>query len=523
MTDRLSSVPLSRTGSNGSGLKTSAQFSKMKYEPLQKEKMSMRKNRNITRMIAVGLAVLIVSIMGSVAPAEANKIKEATANLINQKWTGDFDEMVAKRSIRVLIPYSKTFYFIDKGTQRGMTYDLLKEFEKSINVQLKTRNLKVHLFFIPTHRKRLIPALSEGLGDISTGNLTITDQRLKIVDFSEPLITGISEILVTGPQKKPIKQMSDLSGQEIHVRKSSSYYESLIRVNKTLSASGKKRIKIVEANDNLEDEDLLEMVNAGLIPGIVIDSHKGRFWAQIFENITLHPDIKFRENVNIAWAIRKNSPQLKEVINQFVKMNKKGTLLGNIVFNRYLKNTKYIKNNLDDKERDRFNKTVKLFQKYAGMYDFEWLMLAALAYQESAIDQSKKSPAGAIGVMQVLPSTAKDKNVNIPEIHKIEPNIHAGTKYLRFMLDRYFNDPAITRLNRALLTFAAYNAGPAKVAKLRKQTRAMNLDPNIWFGNVEIAAAQIIGRETVQYVSNIFKYYIAYTFVVDRKIGENIE
>jgi membrane-bound lytic murein transglycosylase MltF len=274
----------------------------------------------------------------------------------------------------------------------------------------------------------------------------------------------------------------------------------------------------------LEDEDLLEMVNAGLIPMIIIDSHKGKFWAQIFDNITLHPKIKFRENGKIAWAMRKDSPLLKTEINEFVKKNKKGTLQGNIIFKKYLKNTKYIENSLDTDSRKRFDETIVFFKKYGDQYDFDWLMLAALAFQESKIDQNRRSHAGAVGVMQVLPTTAKDKNINIADIEKIDPNIHAGSKYLRFMMDRYFDDPKIDRLNRGLLAFASYNAGPAKISKLREEAAAMGLDPNIWFRNVEVVAAKRIGRETVNYVSNIFKYYLAYRLIVDKEeLKEKIE
>ncbi len=465
-------------------------------------------------MLISALALLI----GTFLPFHTFAVQdfeEAASLEVNKKWLGDFEKMVDNRLIRVLIPYSKTFYFLDKATQRGASYEMVKVFEKTINKQLKTRHLKVNVLFIPTSRDRLIPALAEGFGDIAVGNLTITEKRLQRVDFSNPIATGINEILVTGPKSSPVKNISDLSGQEIHVRKSSSYYEGLEQVNKALSAAGKPEIKIVKANENLEDEDLLEMANAELIPMMIIDSHKGRFWAQVFDNITLHPDIKFRENAKIAWAIRKNSPELKKVINDFVETHKKGTLTGNMLFNRYLKSKKYVKNNLADKDRKRFDKTVHFFQKYAEMYDFDWLMLAALAYQESTIDQSKRSPVGAIGVMQILPTTARDKNINIPDIEKIESNIHAGTKYLHFMMNRYFNDPAIDRLNRVLLTFASYNAGPARVSTLRKEAKTMNLDPNVWFNNVEIVAAKRIGRETVQYVNNIFKYYIAYSFITD--------
>lgn len=480
--------------------------------------------KNIT-IFGSGFVFLLIITIGFLFPFCVfgnEQFEEVVAQSVNQKWTGDFEQMVQRRAIRFLIPYSKTFYFFDKATQRGATYEMGNLFEKTINDQLKTRHLKINVIFIPTSRERLIPALSEGLGDIAAGNLTITDKRMQQVDFCDPFSTGINEILVTGLRHPPVNAISDLSGKEIHVRKSSSYYESLEQANRTLSAAGKPAIKIIEANDNLEDEDLLEMVNAGLIPMIVIDSHKGQFWAQILEKIKLHPDIKFRENARIAWAIRKNTPQLKTVINDFVKVNKKGTLMGNTIFNRYLKSTKYVKNNLAGEDRKRFEETIQIFKKYGDIYDFDWLMLAALAYQESTIDQRKRSHAGAIGVMQILPTTASDKNVNISKIDEIEHNIHAGTKYLRFMMDRYFDDPGIDGLNRVLLTFASYNAGPAKVSKLRKEAKAMNLDPNVWFHNVEVVAAKRIGRETVQYVSNIFKYYIAYTFISNQKTGNDI-
>jgi len=461
----------------------------------------------------------MISAAGVCLPFSATGVQDvgdAVRQAINMKWTGDFDKMVEKRGIRVLVPYSKTFYFLDGAAPKGSTYDMLKLFEKHLNEKLKTKHLKVHVIVIPTPRDRLIPGLAEGLGDIAAGNLTITDHRLKSVDFSDPLLKGVNEILVSGPESPTVSTLSDLSNQTIHVRKSSSYYESLAGLNTQLSKEGKSPVNLVEANAYLEDEDLLEMVNAGLIPMVVIDSHKGEFWAQIFDNITLHPHVKFREKGKIAWAIRKNTPLLTAEINEFVKKNKKGTLHGNIIFKRYLKNTKYVENHLDADDRKRFDATIGIFMKYGARYNFDWLMLAALAFQESAIDQDKRSHVGAVGVMQILPATAKDKNVNIADIEKIDPNIHAGTKYLRFMMDRYLNDPKIDRLNRALLSFASYNAGPAKVSKLRKEAAAMGLDPNIWFRNVEVVAAKRIGRETVQYVSNIFKYYLAYRLIVDK-------
>jgi membrane-bound lytic murein transglycosylase MltF len=433
---------------------------------------------------------------------------------IAKKWSGDFDGMTERHLIRALVPPSKTFYFLDGADQRGLTYELLKEFETYLNKKLQRKALKIKVVVIPTRRDRLLPALLEGLGDISAGNLTITPARQKKVDFSDPHLTGVDEIIITGPGSPAIKTIDDLSAKEIHVRKSSSYYESLLQLNDRFKKFGKKPIKIMPADEYLEDEDLLEMMNVGLVPMIVMDSHKAEFWTQVFKKIRLHPDIKLRSGGQIAWAIRKKCPKLKNVINQFIKSHKKGTLKGNILYKRYLQNTKWVRNALAEKEFQRFKDAVKFFKKYSKQYDFDWLMIAAQAYQESGIDQSKRSPAGAIGVMQLLPSTAAGPNVNIRKIEVMEHNIHAGAKYLRFIHDRYLKNEPMDAFNKMLFAFASYNAGPGRVIKLRKEAAESGFDSNIWFRNVEIIAARRIGAETVQYVSNIYKYYIAYRLIV---------
>jgi membrane-bound lytic murein transglycosylase MltF len=452
------------------------------------------------------------------APSAATQQTQPTGFLpINEKWLGDFDGMAERREIRALVVYSKTFYFLDQGRQRGATYELLKEFEKFVNKKLKTKTLKFKVLFIPVTRDQLIPWLVEGRGDIAAANLTITPGRQRQVDFSAPLASGVKELLVTGPGAPPINSVDDLAGKEIHVRRSSSYFESLMQLNQSFQKDGKPKINLVAADEMFEDEDLLEMANAGLIHMIIMDSHKAKFWQQIFDKIKVHPDIAVRTGGEIAWAFRQDSPKLKAVVNEFVKNHKKGTLMGNILLKRYLRDTKYVKNSTTQKEMDRFRSMVTLFEKYAGQYDFDYLMVGAQAYQESGLDQNKRSPAGAVGVMQLLPTTAADPNVGIADIEKLDKNIHAGTKYLRFIVDRYFKDEQMDDVNKMLFAFASYNAGPARVSGLRDKAAKMGLDPNVWFHNVEVVAAKEIGRETVQYVSNIYKYYIVYRRLVDQR------
>jgi len=446
--------------------------------------------------------------------------KDATSEdllAMNSAYTGDFEPEKMRRMIRVLVPYNRAFFFFEGATPRGLSYEIASEFEKFVNKKLGSKTIKIKIIYIPTPREQILDRLKHGKGDIAIGNLTITDERKKLVDFSDPFVQNVSEILTTNKEYPTVSRSYDLSGKEVYVRKSSSYYENLLGLNEVLAFTDKEPVKIVEADEHLEDSDLLEMVNVGVIPAIIIDNHKGKLWAQIYDNIKLHPKAKVHSGGQIAWAIRKGSPKLKALINEFVKGHKKGTLFGNIVINRYLKSAAYITNAAHTKEVKKFKKSVEFFKKYGEKYHFDHLMLAALAYQESRLDQSLRSPVGAVGVMQILPSTAKDKNVGIPDIEQLEPNIHAGTKYLHFMSDRYFPEGGeVDELNRVFFTFASYNAGPGRVAGLRREAKQMGLNPNLWFNHVEVVAAKRIGRETVDYVSNIMKYYVAYKLIADR-------
>ncbi len=467
------------------------------------------------RLAAFLAGGLIAAVPAWSAEKASKDARGLDLELIQRKRTGDFDKMVERHMIRALVVYSKTFYFLDGATQRGASYDALRSFEEQVNKRLGKKVRRVQVVFIPVARDDLLPALREGRGDLAAANLTITPERQALVDFSDPVFSGVSELVVTGRGAPAIKSTDDLAGKTVFVRKSSSYYESLVELNERLRKAGKEPATLKLAPEQLEDEDLLEMVNAGLVPIIVVDSHKAKFWAQIFKSVTVHEDVAVREGGEIAWAFRKGSPKLAAAVNDFVKEHRKGTQFGNIIFRRYLESTKWVHGATSKEELAKFERTLDFFKKYAGQYDFDWLMLAALGYQESRLDQSVRSPVGAIGVMQLMPATGDAMKVG--DVRQIEPNIHAGTKYVRTILDTYFTDAKMDDLNRSLFAFASYNAGPSRVAGLRKEAEKRGLDPNVWFGSVERIAAEQIGRETVQYVGNIYKYYIAYKLIVEER------
>ena len=426
------------------------------------------------------------------------------------RYKDDLNGLRKKRHIRVLTTLNKTNFFLQKGKIFGFEYEQLKGYEKFLNKGIKKKELKIVLEFIPVNRDELIPKLVNGYGDIAAAGLTVTEQRSRLADFTMPYLTGVDEVVVTHRSAPKPTTMEELAGRRVFVRKSSSYYESLRALNKKLQGAGNQGVQIITADENLETEDILELVNAGLIDVTVSDSHLANIWSGVYPNLVVCENLKLRSGGKIAWMIRKGSSQLMASLNAYIKNNKKGTLLGNIYFKRYYKKNKWIGNPMGSEDTRNFLKYKGLFQKYARQYGFDWLLIAALAYQESGLDNNKKNKSGAVGIMQVLPSTGKDKNIGISKVHLLENNIHAGVKYLAFLRNRYFSDPRIQPRNQVRFALASYNAGPAKINRARTLAKEMGLDPNSWFRNVELAALKMIGQETVRYVSNINKYYVIY-------------
>jgi membrane-bound lytic murein transglycosylase MltF len=432
-------------------------------------------------------------------------------------WTGDFDAMLKRRFIRVLVASSKTQYYVVNGVQHGSSYEFLKAFEQWVNQKYpqKDKNLRFHVVFVPVSRDQIFPRLTAGRGDLAVGTLLITPERLKIVDFSDPLVTGVKEIAVTGPSSPELHSLDDLSGQEVFARKSSSHWEHLEALNEKFRSQGQAVIKLRPAPEDLEDEDLLEMLNSGLLPIVITDAYLPKLWQPFYTSIKAHPDVMLSDSGQIAWAMRKNSPQLMAAVNAFVKTHKQGTEFGDSAIARYAQSPKMLKNAVSPTELKKFQDTSSFFQKYSSQYDLDYLLMMAQGYQESTLDQNAKSQVGAIGVMQLMPPTGDQMKVG--DIHQEEANIHAGVKYIRFMVDKYFANEPMDDTNKILFAFAAYNAGPGRIHSLRAEAAKKGLNPNVWIDNVELVAAARIGMETVTYVANIYKYYVAYKLVAQRE------
>ena len=440
-------------------------------------------------------------------------LPDQVAALIDRPFTGDLDQMVKRRLIRAGTVYNRTHYFIDKGSPRGLVHDALRQFEADLNKGLDP-GLSVHVAAVPLPRDQLFTALQSGRVDMVAAALTVTPAREKAVAFSAPTLASVNEVVITPSGGPRVTSPEQLAGQEVFVRRSSSYYESLQRLNQALSAAGRLPVQIKAAPEALEDEDILEMVNAGLISTTIMDDYMAAFWRQVFPNVQVHP-ARLRTGAVLAAGVRKGNARLLAAVNAWLTEHGSKSPFAGALRRQYLQNTTYVKNAAADAERDKLLALVRQFEVYGEKYGVDYLLMAAQGYQESGLDQSVRGPSGAIGVMQILPATATELAVG--DVTELEHNIHAGVKYFRFMMDEFFRGEPMDDLNKGLMTLAAYSCGPGRIRQLRQETAARGLDPNLWFGNVERVTAERLGRDSVAYVSNIYKYYVAYTLVMDRE------
>ncbi len=430
------------------------------------------------------------------------------------KRTGDLPEMMKLHQIRVLVVPSRSTYFLDKvGEPRGIDYELLKGWEKMLNKGRKKGTPPISVIFIPVTLEELGDALLEGRGDIA-GITLLTPDRANEFAYATPIFENIQEVVVTRKGGLEISQLEDLSGHEVHVVSGSEQLESLADLNESFKKKSLASIKVVPAEPYMTDENLLEMINGGMISAAVVPDAFAKLWARVLKNLVVHENIPVTSGMKAAWAVRKENPELlaklNEAIESVLKKDKKAFQRD---FNQYFKTTRWIDN--------PFVKGSKFeladdFQREAAAFGMDWLQLMAQGFQESTLKNEAKSPYGAVGIMQVLPSTAEWLGVS----NYMEPqgNIHAGAKYMARLMKRYAKVPEITKDNRFFFALAAYNAGPGRVRKYRKRAPELGYDANKWFGNVERVSLRSGNLETVMYVRNILNYTMAYKSAYEQSL-----
>jgi len=471
------------------------------------------------------LALIAAAALTGVKPAAAQQPpaqpRAIPTDLALKPVKGDFDVMLERRRVRVLAPYSRTFFFNEMGRERGYSADLVRVVEKYLNTKLGKQlgNRPLTFLIIPTTRDKLLTGVAEGLGDIAV-NVGVSDERKRLVDFIlAPDAPPLAEVVLTGPASPVIKTVDDLAGQTVHARPSSVYHEDLVALNEQFKKAGKPPVNIVAVPDALEDEDMMEMLNLGILQIILVDDFVANMWAPVLPKVKVDNDVALRRGGAAGWAVRKDSPLLqKAVMDAYVNaiQNTPKNLSDRAA--RYKGRVRQLQNPTGSADYKRYMETIGLFKKYGAQYHFDPLMLAAQGFQESLLTQEARSPVGAIGIMQLMPATGKELQVG--DITIAEPNVHAGTKYMDQLMRKEYPDARFDDVNRTLFAFAAYNCGPGNMARIRKAAAARGLDPNVWFNNVEIITAEKIGIETTTYVRNIYKYYVSYKLMEDARAAQ---
>ncbi len=447
-------------------------------------------------------------------PANTFEHPALQERLVHEKWQGDLDGIVKRRILRVLVAPNKLGFYFDGSEIHGAAYEFCREFERFLNHKLHTGNLAIHLHFVPIGRDSLLPKLADGYGDLIATMMVTPSQPQFAVDFAEPLYDEAKAVIVSG-RGEQLSRLEDLSGREVYYFSNTTSYEKLRRLSEDLQRNGKPPIRLTPAAPDLRVGDLLEMVNAGLVPMTVAEEQVAQAWAKVLPNLKIHSQIVVAANP-LAWVVQPNTPQLKSVVNEFIRNHKIGTLYGNTLRDKYLGNIKWVKDAIAGEDLAHFEQMVHLFHTYGEKYEFPYLLLAAQAYQESGLNQRLRSKAGAVGVMQIKPSTASADPIDITGVDKLDHNIEAGAKYLRYMVTHYYANEPMDQMTKGLFALASYNAGPDRIEKLRPVAAKEGYDPNRWFNNVEFVAATEIGAETPNYVGNVYKYYLAYKMTTEQ-------
>jgi len=453
---------------------------------------------------------LVVGALVGALTAAANAAEPASEDAdfvatLNEPWTGDLDGMVERGTIRVLTALSRTHFYLDGGEPRGLTYEMMEAFEAFANERLAS---EVDVLVIPAPRALLLDWLLAGRGDLVAANLTVTPERSERVAFTDPIIEEAVEQVVLAPNSPPISSLDELAanGTALSLREESSYFQHV----EALNAERATPIAVDAVDPRLTDEDLLDLLAGGVLEATVVDRHKLDLWAQVYPELIMPAGLVVNESGRIAMAVRPTDAELLALLNAFVPTIEDGSLLGNILIERYLNDVA----RLDDREatalRAEFEEMRPIFVRAAEEYDLEWTLLAAQAYQESRLDQDARGPSGAVGVMQIRPATAAKPYIDLPNVEQLETNILAAAKYKRWLIDTHFDEPGIDRETRLTFALAAYNAGPGNINEARERSRASGLDPDRWFDHVEITTARTVSSIPVEYVRNILKYHSAY-------------
>jgi membrane-bound lytic murein transglycosylase MltF len=410
----------------------------------------------------------------------------------------------------VLVPYSRTNYFVDDGVADGFEYRLLKKYEAYLNKNRPRdaqgrRAPPMQLVFVPTLFETLFDDLEGGLGSIAAAFLTQTEARAHRVAFTRPYVSGVSEILVTGPGVEAAAGIHGLSGRTVTVARATTYAEALEQANRQLQAEGRAPITIKLVGDGIADEDLLALVDQGLIEATICDQPVAAVWQRVLPRLKLHPKVALGTKGRIGFAVRPGNPQLRASLDAFLQTMppKEIEKLGRDVANRLRTEEQAQRETMR-----RYGYLLDMVKTEASAAGIDWRLVAAQIRKESGFDPNAVSPVGAVGLMQLMPETAEELGVT----DRRDPlqSIRGGIRYLIKLRDGYFPEEALTPVERWRFVFAGYNAGPNRINRIRRNAPPAGIDPDRYFNSVELLVIRQRLAETYFYVRQIEGYYLGY-------------
>lgn len=437
-------------------------------------------------------------------------VEKALTGHQDATYAADLAEIKRRRVLRVLTRNASNCYFLYRGEQLGFEYELARAFAKALGVRLEIQ--------VAPSREALFTYLQEGKADMIAAGLTITPERQKTFEFSRPYLE-VSELVVLPAKETKVKELADLRGKKLHVRRSSSYHETLLRVKDQYG------FEIAAVPEEMETEDILDAVGHGKIPATVADTSIVDI--ELTHNDHIRSIGPLGDPVQIGWVMRKDQPDLKKAADAFIKEIYRGEFY-NITVRKYFKNPKSMKVSRSAERADRdgaLSPYDDLVKKWSRKYELDWRLITSQMYQESRFDPKARSWVGALGLMQVMPGTARDLKVD--DVVDPDKGIRAGI----MLLSRYakqFEDASVREKDRLRFALASYNCGPGHVHDARRLAKDLKLDPNRWFGHVEKAMLKLSDpkyarkarygycrcSEPVDYVSQIQTRYDAYSKLV---------
>lgn len=463
---------------------------------------------------------------------KTNNSSILTNSIVANSVDRDLEDIKKDGVLRALVVYSSTSYFLYKGQPMGFEYEILQRLAKHLNLKLE--------IVISDDLDAEFEVLNRGDVDIIAHGMTITNQRKWEVDFTEYLYLTKQVLVQKKPdnfrtiswsalQKQLIDDPMDLIGDTVSIRKNSAYHERIESLSNELGGT----IYIDTLDSKLSTGEIIDMVVNGEIKYTIADENLAKINASTNPVLKINVPISFSQR--IAWVTRKKSKNLTNVVNQWILKQRKTTDYF-VIYNKYFKNKRFYRRrvksdyySLTNNQISQFDDLIKKFNKVLG---WDWRLLAAQIYQESRFDPKAKSWAGAKGLMQVMPATAKE--LGIEDVTDPIESLRGGTTYLNQIFER-FSDVTDT-INRTKFTLAAFNCGYGHVRDAQLLAEANNLNPMIWENNVEkmllalrfpknynkdfIKYGYVRGYEPVTYVRQIYERYQHYKKFIAEKENE---